>query len=97
MTYLYKKKKDMDEQIQRVCNKMAEIAGLKVDSWTDGSHLSMIWTKEQQDSFTEWLYDELMSNRGLRHAMMNSRICTKQLMRKASEEFVAFHGFTLIT
>ena len=52
----------MDEQIKRVCDKMAEIAGLKVESWTDGSHLRMIWTKEQQDSFTEWLYDELMSN-----------------------------------
>jgi hypothetical protein len=86
----------MNAQIQTVCDKMASVAGFissDID-WTDSAHLSMEWTKEQEDEFRIWLSNELKTNKPLRLVMMNIPSNTsKKYLDKAANEFTWQFGF----
>lgn len=82
--------------MENVLQKMAEFAGHTNVNWKDGSHLSLGWTLEQENTFRDWLVHELLNNKEIRMEMMRYPIKNSKYIKRAVSEFLCFYGFKTI-
>ena len=85
--------------INKTLRKMCEYANIDFESvnWQDGSHLKLEWTKEQEESFRQWMVNELMTSRLYRQAITQYPNLAKGKFRatKVANEFIWNYGFKI--
>lgn len=87
--------------LQLALHKMCEYANIDYETvkWADGTHLLMEWTDEQEESFRQWMINELRTSRLFREAIAKHPNLAKGKFHatKLTNEFIFNYGFRTIT
>ena len=79
---------------------MCDFAGIEYGcvNWSDGSHLQLTWTKQQQNDFTDWLANEINNSALIRRNLTRFPNLVKGKYRsmRLAREFVANYGFRVL-
>ena len=85
---------------QNILRKMCDFAGIEYGcvNWSDGSHLQLTWTKQQQKDFTDWLANEINNSALIRRNLTRFPNLVKGKYRsmRLAREFVANYGFRVL-
>ena len=85
---------------QNILRKMCDFAGIEYGcvNWSDGSHLQLTWTKQQQNDFTDWLANEINNSALIRRNLTRFPNLVKGKYRsmRLAKEFVANYGFRVL-
>ena len=85
---------------QNILRKMCDFAGIEYGcvNWSDGSHLQLTWTKQQQNDFTDWLANEINNSALIRRNLTRFPNLVKGKYRsmRLAREFVANYGFRVL-
>lgn len=86
--------------MQNILRKMCDFAGIEYGyvNWSDGSHLQLTWTKQQQNDFTDWLANEINNSALIRRNLTRFPNLVKGKYRsmRLAREFVANYGFRVL-
>ena len=85
---------------QNILRKMCDFAGIEYGcvNWSDGSHLQLTWTKQQQNDFTDWLANEINNSALIRRNLTRFPNLVKGKYRsmRLAREFVDNYGFRVL-
>lgn len=86
---------------QNILRKMCDFAGIEYGcvNFSDGSHLQLTWTKQQQKDFTDWLANEILNSALIRSHLTRfpNLYKGKYRARQLANEFVLKHGFRVLS
>ena len=83
----------MTEEIKAILDKMSEMAGHENVNFTDGSHLKLTWTQQQENEYVKWLCNELRTSKKTRQSLMAYPTKNKSTCLRAANTFVSIYGF----